>query len=94
MVEIVDIKVYEPIDNPYYKYARNAVGSLSVEAIGINQYSVESEKGIKDFYDRTRMSAWKERKNLEKESEIASKAGVYMLYDEKNNSFMLERLFS
>jgi hypothetical protein len=87
MVEIVDIKVYEPIDNPYYKYARNAVGSLSVEAIGINQYSVESEKGIKDFYDRTRMSAWKERKNLEKESEIASKAGVYMLYDEKNNSF-------
>lgn len=87
VVEIIDIKVYEPNDNPYYKYARNAVDSLSVEAIGLSQYSVESEKSVKDFYDRSQMSQWKERKNLKNESEIASKAGVYMLYDEKNNTF-------
>lgn len=86
-VEIVDITVYEPIDNPFFKYARNAVDSLSVEAIGINQYSVENEKSVKDFYDRSQMSPWKERNKLEKESEIASRAGVYMLYDENANSF-------
>lgn len=87
VVEIIDIKVYEPINNPFFKYARNAVDSLSVEAIGIGQYSVESEKSIKDFYDRSQMSLWKERNKLDKESEIANRAGVYMLYDENSNSF-------
>ena len=66
---------------------KKAVDSLSVEAIGINQYSVENEKSVKDFYDRSQMSPWKERNKLEKESEIASRAGVYMLYDENANSF-------
>jgi len=87
VVEIIDIKVYEPINNPFFKYARNAVDSLSVEAIGIGRYSVENDKSIKDFYDRSQMSHWKERNKLDKESEIANQAGVYMLYDENANSF-------
>jgi len=86
-VEIIDIHVYEPIDNPFFKYDRNAVDSLSVEAIGIGQFSVENEKGIKDFYDRSRMSSWKERDQLDKESGIANRAGVYMLYDKNANTF-------
>ena len=87
IVEIVDINIFEPKNNPFFKYARNAVDSLSVEAIGLNQYSVEQEKSVKDFYDRSQMTTWKERKYLEAESEIASKAGVYMLYDANENSF-------
>lgn len=87
VVEIVDINVFEPKDNPFFRYARNAVDSLSVEAIGLNQYSVEQEKSVKDFYDRSQMTPWKERKYLEQESEVASRAGVYMLYDENTNNF-------
>ena len=33
------------------------------------------------------MTQWKEKKYLEKESEIASRAGVYMLYDKNENIF-------
>lgn len=84
---IIDLNIYEPNDNPFFKYARNAVDSLSVEAIGLKQYSIEQEKGIKDFYDRNQMTNWKERKYLERESEVASRAGVYMLYDEEKNTF-------
>lgn len=87
VVCVVDLNTYEPNDNPFFKYARNAVDSLSVEAIGLKHYSIEKEKGIKDFYDRSQMTQWKERRYLEKESEIASRAGVYMLYDEKANTF-------
>ncbi len=94
VVEIEDINIHEPADNPFFKYARNAVDSLSVEAIGIKQYAVEGEKIIKDFYDRTQMSQWKERKKLEKESEIAGRAGVYMLYDEVNNTFYVGKAIS
>lgn len=86
-VFVSDLKIYEPNDNPFFKYARNAVDSLSVEAIGIEQYTIEKEKGIKDFYDRNQMTQWKERKCLEQESEIASRPGVYMLYDKNTNSF-------
>ena len=87
IVWVVDLNIYEPTDNPFFKYARNAVDSLSVEAIGLNQYSFEVEKSIKDFYDRNQMTQWKEKKYLEKESEIASRAGVYMLYDKNENIF-------
>ena len=89
IVSVVDLKIYEPKDNPFLKYARNAVDSLSVEAIGLSKYSVEKEKGIKDFYDRNQMTQWRERKYLGKESEIASKAGIYMLYDKNKNYFYI-----
>jgi hypothetical protein len=86
-VKISDLEIYEPLNNPYYKYARNAVDSLSVEAIGLDRYSVEEEKAIKDFYDRTQMSSWKKKEKLVDESEVANRPGVYMLYDENNNTF-------
>ena len=86
-VVISDLEIYEPLNNPYYKYARNAVDSLSVEAIGLDRYSVEEEKTIKDFYDRSQMSSWKKKEKLTDESEVANRSGVYMLYDENNNTF-------
>lgn len=87
VVIIFDLEIYDPQDNPYYKYARNAVDSLSVEAIGLDRYSVEQEKTIKDFYDREQMSPWKKKEKLDDESEVANRSGVYMLYDEDNNKF-------
>jgi len=51
-VTITKLNLYEPKDNPYFTYARNAAGSISVEAIGLEQYRVEKSKEIKDFYDR------------------------------------------
>lgn len=84
-VYIVDISLYQPSNNPYFCYARNAVSTLSVEAIGLNQYTIERNKEISDFYDRRKMSPWKERSKLEKEDALKNKAGVYMLFDENTN---------
>ncbi len=86
-VTMSELNLYEPVDNPYFIYARNAVNTLSVEAIGLKQYVSGEEKEIKDFYDRSRMSKWKERKHLEKDSVISDKAGIYMLYDQNRNHF-------
>ena len=88
-VTIIDITVYQPKDNPFFKYARNAVDSLSVEAVGLEKYSVEKKKEIRDFYDRSQMTPWKERKYLKDESEVANRAGVYMLYNENENTFYI-----
>ncbi|MCY6356208.1 GIY-YIG nuclease family protein [Clostridium sp. ZS2-4] len=86
-VTVMNLYLYEPKGNPYFTYARNAASSISVEAIGLDQYSVEKSKEIKDFYDRTQMSAWKELKQLENDKSIVDKAGVYMLYDINKNTF-------
>lgn len=84
-VVITDLLLYEPKDNPYFKYARNTASSLSVEAIGLDKYSIDNNKDISDFYDRRKMSAWKERSKLENEKGIEDKAGIYMLYDMNKN---------
>lgn len=86
-VTVMNLHLYEPTANPYFTYARNAASSISVEAIGLERYSVEKGKEIKDFYDRTQMSAWKQLKQLEKDKNMVDKAGVYMLYDIKKNTF-------
>ena len=44
---------------------------------------------MKDFYDPRYVSKWKEVKYLGKETAINDKPGVYMLYDENNNTFYL-----
>lgn len=59
-VTIIDMKLYEPINNPYFIYARNAVSTLSVEAIGLEQYNVSNDNKIKDFYNWDKISKWKE----------------------------------
>lgn len=86
-VTIINLNLYEPKDNPYFTYARNAASSISVEAIGLEEYSIEKNKEIKDFYDRNQMSSWKEIEQLENDKSIVDKAGVYMLYNIKNNDF-------
>lgn len=86
-VTVMNLRLYEPKDNPYFTYARNAASSISVEAIGLEQYSGEKSKKIKDFYDHTQMSGWKELKQLDKDKSIVDKAGVYMLYDINKNTF-------
>lgn len=84
---VTDLNIYESNNNPFFKYARNAVDSLSVEAIGLSKYSIENETGIKDFYDRTSMTQWKEINDLKEEnSEISNRAGVYMLYNKNDNT--------
>lgn len=85
-VAITELELYRPADDPYFAYARSAVSTLSVEAIGLKQYMGE-EKQVKDFYDQRQMSGWKERGRLSKEHGIADKAGVYMLYDANLNIF-------
>lgn len=86
-VSMVDLQLYKPNDNPYYKYAKNAASSLSVEAIGLEQYLLGTDKEVKDFYDTRFVSGWKEAKELVKEKGIEDRAGVYMLYDAKSNLF-------
>lgn len=86
-VVMVDLHLYIPHENPYYKYAKNAVSSLSIEAIGLENYAIGGDKAVKDFYDTRAVSGWKEAKKLEKETAIEDKAGVYMLYDANHNLF-------
>lgn len=86
-VNISNLSLYQPTDNPYFRYAKNAVASLSVEAIGLEQFSVENSGKIKNFYDFSKMSPWKERAKLETDNAILDKAGIYMLYDCEKNTF-------
>lgn len=86
-VNISNLSLFRPKENPYYKYAKNAASSLSVEAIGLEQFSIEKSKKLKNFYDFSKMSQWKEREKLYKDDAIADKAGIYMLYDCKKNNF-------
>ncbi len=86
-VNISNLSLYRPNGNPYYKYAKNAALSLSVEAIGLQQFSIGESNKIKNFYDFSKMSQWKEREKLYKDDAIADKAGIYMLYDCKKNNF-------
>ena len=88
-VTITNIHVYEP-DDPYYEYAKNAVYTLSVEAIGLGDYSMPDDDKIKDFYNWEKISGWKKRDeifNENKNSALAGKAGIYMLYDSNSNEF-------
>ena len=81
--------MYEPKNNPYFDYARNAVNTLSVEAIGIGDYSISEDK-VKDFYNWNSISGWKERKTImaaKGEESLEGKAGIYMLYDAVANTF-------
>lgn len=80
-----DLILYQP-DDPYFLYARNAVSTLSVEAIGLKQFAEEG-KEVKDFYDGRAMSGWKEREHLEEDRHSLGQAGIYMLYDAKRNLF-------
>jgi len=88
-VTITDIHVYEP-DDPYYEYAKNAVYTLSVEAIGLGDYSMPDDDKIKDFYNWDNISSWKKRSFIfddKANSALAGKAGIYMLYDSNSNEF-------
>lgn len=86
-VNITDLDVYVPDNNPFYQYAKNAVSSLSVEAIGLKQFSIEKDNKVKDFYNLIQTTKWKKVALLDKETGIDDKAGVYMLYDENENIF-------
>lgn len=86
-VTIAELDLYMPNDNPYFIYARNAASSLSVEAIGLEDYCIENTKDVKDFYNFNQMSKWKDVKQLKNERGIEDKPGIYMLYDEKSNTF-------
>lgn len=89
IVTIIDIKLYEPLNDPYFEYARNAVCTLSVESIGIGDYSISEDK-VKDFYNWNNISGWKKRQDImtEKgEESLEGKAGIYMLYDTAKNEF-------
>lgn len=87
IVLLSDLQLYKPLNNPFFEYARNAASSMSVEAIGLENYSFDKSEGVKDFYNVKLMSKWKEVNYLEKEKAIDDKPGVYMLYDENNNTF-------
>lgn len=84
-VLLKDLVLYQP-DDPYFLYARNAVSTLSVEAIGLNQFA-EQDKEVRDFYDARAISGWKEREKLMEDQDSLAKAGIYMLYDAKRNLF-------
>lgn len=88
-VTIADLELYMPSGNPYYIYARNAASSLSVEAIGLENYCIENTKDIKDFYNLNQISKWKDANQLKDEKGIEGKAGIYMLYDKKANTFYI-----
>lgn len=81
-ITIVDLHLYVPKDNPYYHYAKNAIVSLSVEAIGIQNYSFSEEEKVKDFYNWEKISKWKkasgffERGKEGKIIELKDKEGV------------------
>ena len=87
-VEIVDLDLYVPADNPYFSYARNAAASLSVEAIGLEQYTIKNNGKVNDFYNLNQLSGWKERKSLKSETAL-DKPGIYMLYDANRNTFYI-----
>lgn len=87
-VTITQIHLYEP-DDPYFEYARNAVYTLSVEAIGIGEYEMTGDK-VKDFYSWNNISGWKKREEIMKsngEQSLDKKAGIYMLYNAESNEF-------
>ncbi len=87
-VTVTKLKLYEPENDPYFQFARNAAASLSVEAIGLDQYTIGNSDGkVKDFYDHVQMSGWKAKRELEKETAIEDKPGIYMLYDANANTF-------
>lgn len=86
-VTIIALTMDRPLDNPFFVYARNAVAALSVEAIGLDQYSISAGSDVQDFYDRSRMSGWRERGQLRKEASIVDKPGIYMLYDAQANTY-------
>lgn len=52
-----------------------------MEAIGLNQYAIDKDKKIRDFYDRRQMSKWRDRSNLKKDNALDGKPGVYMLFN-------------
>lgn len=86
-VTITDITLFIPQDNPFFQYTKNAVSSLSVEAIGLENYSIDKSDKVKDFYNLKEMSKWKKTENLNNELLITDRAGVYMLYDQNTNTF-------
>ena len=87
VVFISDLQLYRPMNNPFFRYASKAVSSLSVEAIGLEKYSLDADKDIKNFYDLAHIPIWKEREQLKNEFGIDDKPGIYMLYDAIDNLF-------
>ncbi len=90
IVTMTDLHLYEPVDDPFFAYARNAVYTLSVESIGIGDYSNSDDAKVKDFYNWNSISAWKKRETILKgksEEALEGKAGIYMLYDMNKNEF-------
>lgn len=81
--------LYQPVEDPFFCYARNAVNTLSVEAIGLRQYGTNQEAEIKDFYAPHKMSGWKKREKLEQDHAIQNVAGIYMLYNEHSRELYI-----
>lgn len=61
---------------------------MSPEAIGLDDYQ-SKKHAIRDFYDSTKMTAWRERAKLDLEDRISDRPGVYMLFDKATNSLYI-----
>ena len=90
-VTLTSVHVFEP-DDPFYSYVRNAVRTLSVDAV--MQPEQQYDK-VKDFYYWDGISGWKKREELiddqlkptEASAALDSKTGIYMLYNATKNEF-------
>lgn len=90
-VTITDVHVFEP-DDPFYSYARNAVSTLSVDAVMQPEQKYDK---VKDLYCWDGISGWKKRAELidddlkptNASSVLDGKAGIYMLYNANTNEF-------
>ena len=87
-VTITELLIYRPKNNLYFEYAKNAAILMSAEAIGLDNYRNEN-KSIRDFYDLTKMTAWRERAKLNDEETTLDRPGVYMLYDKNTNALYI-----
>lgn len=86
-VVVTDLVLFQPNDNPFYKYAKNCVSTLSVEAIGLEEYSQSDDNKVKNFYDQKKMTPWTEVSKLEDDFTSLTLSGVYMLYNIDTNQF-------
>jgi predicted GIY-YIG superfamily endonuclease len=83
---IINLDLYIPTNDPYYKYAQRAAVNMSVETIGLCNYS---KKEVKNFYDITNVGKWKPVSYLEKEKGIRDASGIYMLYNAPANALYI-----
>lgn len=85
---ITELLLYRPVNNPFFEYAKKAAILVSPEAIGLDEYK-SKENAVRDFYDSTKMTAWRERTKLDLEDRISDRPGVYMLFDKDTNSLYI-----